>query len=93
MAKFALDCLTIPPMSDACERSFSSKRDLPHYKRSRLLCDVIEACTCLRNWYGKTAPKKVKIREMDKHGNRVVVEHGFDVFGDKERVKDAHGNV
>lgn len=93
LAKFALDCLAIPPMSDACERSFSSGRDLIHYKRSRLLCDVIEACTCLRNWYGKPAPRKVRTKEVDKHGNTVVVEHEFDVFDDEERVKDAHGSV
>lgn len=80
-------------MSDACERSFSSGRDLIHYKRSRLLCDVIEACTCLRNWYGKPALRKVRTKEVDKHGNTVVVEHEFDVFDDEERVKDAHGSV
>jgi hypothetical protein len=93
LAKFALDCLAIPPMSDACERSFSSGRDLIHYKRSRLLGDVIEACTCLRNWYGKPATRKVKTKEMDKHGNTVVADREFDVFDDEERVKDAHGNA
>jgi hypothetical protein len=40
LARFALDCLAIPPMSDDCERSFSSGRDLVHYKRSRILSDV-----------------------------------------------------
>jgi hypothetical protein len=33
-ARFTLDCLAIPPMSDDRERSFSSGRDLVHYKRS-----------------------------------------------------------
>lgn len=93
LAKFALDCLAIPPMSDACKRSFSSGIDLIHYKRSRLLCDVIEACTCLRNWYGKPAPRKVKTKGVVKHGETVVVEHEFDVFDDEERVEDAYGNV
>lgn len=75
-------------MSDACERSFSSGRDLIHYKRSRLLSDVIEARTCLRNWYGKPTPKKIKIR--DKDGNTVTEEQMFEVFDDEEQVQNAY---
>lgn len=52
LAKFALDTLAIPLMSDAPERSFSAGRDLITYRRSNLLDDIIEACTCLRSWYG-----------------------------------------
>ena len=64
-AKFALDCLAIPPTSDACERSFSSWRYLIHCKRSRLSSAVIEACTCLRNW------KASRHRERSRSRNRI----------------------
>lgn len=39
-------------MSDDPERSFSSGRDLITYRRSNLHDDIIEACSCLRSWYG-----------------------------------------
>ena len=39
-------------MLDAPETSFSAGRDLITYRRSNLLDDIIEACTCLRSWYG-----------------------------------------
>jgi hypothetical protein len=72
LARFALDCLAIPPMSDDCERSFSSGRDFVHYKRSRLLSDVIEACTCLRDWYGKPTPKMVGTKSANENGSTTV---------------------
>lgn len=93
LAKFALDCLAIPPMSDACERSFSSGRDLIHYKRSRLLSDVIEACTCLRNWYGKPTPRKVKVKKSDKDGNTVTEEQVLEMFDDEEQVQNAYSDL
>lgn len=52
LAKFAFDTLAIPLMSDAPERSFSAGRDLITYRRSCLHDDIIEACACLRSWYG-----------------------------------------
>jgi hypothetical protein len=48
--------LAIPPMSDECERCFSSAKILLSDRRSRLLPDIIEANECLRAWFGK--PKK-----------------------------------
>jgi hypothetical protein len=39
-------------MSDAPERSFSAGRDLITYRRRCLHDDIIEACACLRSWYG-----------------------------------------
>ena len=52
LARFAFDCLAIPPMSDDAERSFSGARDMISYRRSNLQDDIIEASSCLRNWYG-----------------------------------------
>lgn len=50
--RFAMDCFSIPLMSDDPERSFSSGRDMITYRRSNLHDDIIEACSCLRSWYG-----------------------------------------
>jgi len=58
LAKFALDTLAIPVMSDDPERSFSSGRDLITYRRSRLKADIIEATQCLRQSYGPPKPSK-----------------------------------
>ena len=52
VAKMAFDVFSIPLMSDNNERSFSSGRDMVTYRRSRLKDDIIEACQCLRSWYG-----------------------------------------
>jgi hypothetical protein len=92
LARFALDCLAIPPMSDDCERSFSSGRDLIHYKRSRLLSDVIEACTCLRDWYGKPTPKTVETKSMYEDDSTTAHEQGFDIFDDEEQIQTAYNN-
>ena len=50
--RFAMDCFSVPLMSDDPERSFSSGRDMITYRRSNLHDDIIEACSCLRSWYG-----------------------------------------
>ena len=48
----AFDVFSIPLMSDNNERSFSSGRDMITYRRTRLRSDIIEACQCLKSWYG-----------------------------------------
>jgi len=92
LAMFALDCLAIPSMSDDCERSFSSGRDLIHYKRSRLLCDVIEACTCLRDWYGKPSAKRARAGKVDESGKEVASEQSYEYFDCEEQVQDAYSS-
>ena len=53
----ALDVLAVPPMSDDCERLFSSAKLLLTDRRSRLRMDIIEASECLRAWYGRPERK------------------------------------
>ncbi|KAG7428722.1 putative AC transposase [Fusarium oxysporum f. sp. raphani] len=53
LARFALDLFAISPMSDECERLFSSAKLTIVDRRGRLKADIIEACECLRAWYGK----------------------------------------
>ncbi|KAL5610443.1 hypothetical protein FOBRF1_006560 [Fusarium oxysporum] len=53
LARFALDLFAISPMSDECERLFSSAELTIVDRRGRLKADIIEACECLRAWYGK----------------------------------------
>ncbi|EFZ03841.1 Ribonuclease H-like protein [Metarhizium robertsii ARSEF 23] len=53
LARFALDLFAISPMSDECERLFSSSKLTIVDRRGRLKADIIEACECLRAWYGK----------------------------------------
>ncbi|KAM4060848.1 hypothetical protein HRG_014333 [Hirsutella rhossiliensis] len=55
LARMALDVLSVPPMSDECERLFSSAKILLSDRRSRLKIDIIEASECLRSWYGPPA--------------------------------------
>lgn len=50
LARFALDMLAVNPMSDECERLFSSARQTVTYLRGSLYADTIEACECLRHW-------------------------------------------
>jgi hypothetical protein len=57
LARMALDVLAVPPMSDECERLFSSAKLLLTDRRSRLRMDVIEASECLRAWYGRPERK------------------------------------
>ncbi|XP_044720133.1 Ribonuclease H-like protein [Hirsutella rhossiliensis] len=53
LARFALDLFAVSPMSDECERLFSSAKLGIVDRRGRLKADIIEACECLRAWYGK----------------------------------------
>ncbi|RFN45157.1 putative ac transposase [Fusarium flagelliforme] len=53
LARFALDLFAISPMSDECERLFSIAKLTIVDRRGRLKADIIEACECLRAWYGK----------------------------------------
>ncbi|KAI1509632.1 Dimer-Tnp-hAT dimerization containing protein [Pyrenophora tritici-repentis] len=53
LARFALDMFAISPLSDECERLFSSAKLTIVDRRGRLKADIIEACECLRAWYGK----------------------------------------
>ncbi|KAG9383200.1 Dimer-Tnp-hAT domain containing protein [Pyrenophora tritici-repentis] len=53
LARFALDMFAISPMSDECESLFSSAKLTIVDRRGRLKADIIEACECLRAWYGK----------------------------------------
>jgi hypothetical protein len=55
LARFALDILAVPPMSDECERLFSSTSILLEKRRRRLGMDIIEANECLRSSYGPQA--------------------------------------
>ena len=48
LARFALDILAVPPMSDDCERLFSGASILLDKRRRRLGIDIIEANECLR---------------------------------------------
>lgn len=52
LAQFALDILAVPPISDDCERLFSSAKILLEDRRSCLNMDIIEANECLRHSYG-----------------------------------------
>ena len=49
LARFALDVISIPAMSDECERVFSSCKILISQRRTRLRMEIVE---CLRHWYG-----------------------------------------
>jgi hypothetical protein len=58
LARFAFDTIAIPLMSDDPERSFSAARDMITYRRNQLNDDIIQACACLRSWYGPPAKEK-----------------------------------
>lgn len=66
LARFALDLLAISPMSDECERLFSSAKLTIVDRRGRLKADIIEACECLRAWYGKPQVGDNSDSESDK---------------------------
>ncbi|TKA63421.1 hypothetical protein B0A49_12977 [Cryomyces minteri] len=53
LARFALDLFAIMPMSDECERLSSSAKLTIVDRRGRLKANIIEACECLRAWYGR----------------------------------------
>jgi hypothetical protein len=48
---FSLDVLAVPPMSDKCERLFSSCKILIEDRRAGLQMDIIEANEVLRHAY------------------------------------------
>ena len=52
LTRFALNILTVPPISDKCERRFSGYRILLEDRRSRLRMDIVKANECLRHSYG-----------------------------------------
>lgn len=54
LARFALDLLAINPMSDDCERLFSSAKLMITDRRTLLKEDIIEACECLRFWLSES---------------------------------------
>ena len=49
LTQFALNILAIPPISDECERLFSSYKILLEDRRSHLQMDIIKANECLRH--------------------------------------------
>jgi hypothetical protein len=51
----AYDMLAIPPMSDECERIFSSTKHLISDSHNRLHMDVIDASECLKSWLGEAS--------------------------------------
>jgi hypothetical protein len=63
LARFALDLLAVSPMSDECERLFSSAKLLITDRRNRLGDDIVEAVECLRGWFG--APAADAFDELD----------------------------
>ncbi|KAJ0127605.1 hypothetical protein HZ326_29294, partial [Fusarium oxysporum f. sp. albedinis] len=67
LARFALDLFAISPMSDECERLFSSAKLTIVDRRGRLKADIIEACECLRAWYGK--PRVEENNDSEDSGN------------------------
>jgi hypothetical protein len=77
-------------MSDECERSSSSGRDLVHYKRSRLLSDVIEVCTCVRDWHGKLTSKTVRTKSAYESGSTTVYDQSFLIFDNEEQIQTAY---
>ncbi|KAM5529528.1 transposase-like protein [Fusarium oxysporum f. sp. phaseoli] len=78
LARMALDVLALPPMSDECERLFSSAKLLLTDRRSRLRMDVIEASECLRAWYGRPEQKAFDDRAIGLMGGEVGSTVGAD---------------
>ncbi|KAM4066278.1 ribonuclease H-like protein [Hirsutella rhossiliensis] len=80
LARFALDLFAVSPMSDKCERLFSSAKLGIVDRRGRLKADIIEACECLRAWYGKPRAEDSEDsgdseNESDQSGIDTVEEH------------------
>lgn len=74
LARFALDLFAISPMSDECERLFSSAKLTVTDRRGRMKEDIIEACECLRAWYGKPQFEDYSDSEDNENGNDGVNE-------------------
>ena len=51
LSKLALDILSIPAMSAAPERFFSSAKIVLSHLRNKLGMDLLEAFECLKSWY------------------------------------------
>ena len=78
LARFAFDTLALPMMSDDPERSFSAGRDMVTYRRSNLLDDIIQACMCLRSWYGPPTPKKKgKNYEFEEFDEEIKIQEAY----------------
>ncbi|KAI1685630.1 Dimer-Tnp-hAT dimerization containing protein [Pyrenophora tritici-repentis] len=73
LARFALDMFAISPMSDECERLFSSAKLTIVDRRGRLKADIIEACECLRAWYGKPQAERNSDRLRNNQFNPVTL--------------------
>ena len=87
LARFAFDTLAIPLMSDDPERSFSAARDMITYRRSNLNDDIIEACACLRSWYG---PPKKEDNMFDKE--KAILEQYATLQGQEVDLEDFEEN-
>lgn len=78
LAQMAFDVFAIPLMSDDNERSFSSGRDMVTYRRTRLQGDIIEACQCLKSWFGDIEvvfdDKEAIDKDMDTVDEPILVE-------------------
>ena len=66
LAQFALDVFSIPPMSDECERVFSSCKILLNQRRTRLLMEIVEANECLRHWYGPPGKDEFDNKDLER---------------------------
>jgi hypothetical protein len=53
LSRLALDAISIPAMSAECERCFSDAGRLITDERASLGPEVIEACSCVKNWLNK----------------------------------------
>ena len=72
----ALDALAVLAMSDECERLFSSAKLLLTDRRSRLQMDIVEACECLRAWYGPPPAKKLQTFDEEATG-QCEIDQGY----------------
>jgi hypothetical protein len=75
LARFAYDMLAIPPMSDECERTFSSAKHLINDTRNQLDMDIIEANECLRAWYGGPKYENDNLRPTEEQTERYIRDH------------------
>lgn len=72
LARFALDMFAISPMSDECERLFSSAKLTVVDRCGRLKADIIEACECLRAWYRRPQIEDNSNSEDSENGDDIV---------------------
>ena len=89
LARMALDVLAVPPMSDDCERLFSSAKLLLTDHRSRLQMNIIETSECLRAWYGRPERRAFDNREiglMEGETRNTVASDGQDAEAGEEGI-------